>query len=64
MGKLDTTWTDHKCAVCRKRFSTLYYPEWAYKTGKEGSLKWFCGYKCLREWQKAHERKPDLRVEE
>ncbi len=61
---MKNTNTEHQCKICRKWFSTLYYPDWAYRGKWHGNELWFCGYNCMREWQKAHERKPDLRMEE
>ena len=48
--------TEHKCAVCRKKFSTFCFPKWEYRTKCRGYKKWFCGYNCMREWQRTHER--------
>ena len=56
--------TDHYCVICNKHISTYYHPDWAYQTLYKGHKKWFCGYPHMREWQKAHERTRELRVEE
>lgn len=47
---------EKKCAVCGK---DLYAgEEWAYKRRKTGQrTKWFCSYKCMREWDAKHDGK-------
>ena len=47
---------EKKCAVCGKE---LYAgEEWAYKRRKTGQrTKWFCSYKCMREYDAKHDGK-------
>jgi predicted nucleic acid-binding Zn ribbon protein len=53
-GYTSVAYRKHKCPVCGKEFgvmSTTY--GWVYKI-KNG--KKVCSYKCMREWEKKHER--------
>lgn len=47
---------EKKCAICGK---DMYAGEdWAYKRRKTGQrTKWFCSYKCMREWDAKHDGK-------
>ena len=56
MGEIAIT---KKCPVCGKQFVILYPHLWAYKrgAGKNGSTRYFCSWKCLRELDNEKERK-------
>ena len=47
---------EKKCAACGK---DMYAGEdWAYKRRKTGQrTKWFCSYKCMREYDAKHDGK-------
>jgi len=56
MGEIAIT---KECPVCGKQFVILYPHLWAYKrgAGKNGSARYFCSWKCLRELDNEGERK-------
>ena len=47
------------CPVCGKQFVILYPHLWAYRrgAGKNGSTRYYCSWKCIRELDKKEERK-------
>lgn len=51
-----------KCPVCKKEFDILYCDLWAYKDQKYGSqgYRYYCSYKCKREYERKHERSRPL----
>lgn len=45
----------HKCKVCGKPFECR--SEYAYKINGGKGFMWFCSYKHMREYEKAHEKR-------
>ena len=51
-----TVWLfPHKCRVCGKKFECRN--EYVYKILDGKSFAWFCSYRCMREYEKNHEKK-------
>ena len=47
------------CRVCGRNFYTINPTQWTYrKLDKYGHAVWFCGWNCLRTYEKAHPPKP------
>lgn len=46
-------WEERVCKQCQREFSIRDKDEWAYKIRvKDHKRKWFCSYKCLREYKR------------
>lgn len=46
-------WQTRVCRECQQEFSIRDKKQWAYKERiKDHGIKWFCSYKCLREYKR------------
>ncbi len=43
----------YKCTVCKKKFTTYSAVDgWVYFRNDGKKRRWFCGYNCMREWER------------
>ena len=47
-GEVAQWFNDKKCPACGKRFTVIWPHQWAYKTGRDKSWRYYCSWKCLR----------------
>ena len=55
---------EKKCPVCKKKFFVRYAEEYVYKIYRGNSYKHVCSWKCLREYEKAHETSTEKKAKE
>lgn len=56
---------DLKCKQCKKDFAVMNIVEYAYKikSKTDGSIKYFCSWKCLLRYKKDHNIVSKLKYE-
>ena len=61
---MDDGWNrmEKNCVKCGKTFE-MPCGDWAYKKYKGRGIQYFCSWKCIREWEKEHE-KPARKIDE
>lgn len=52
-------YNEHKCAVCGTIIKRMYWDEYIYtkKIGKHNKQVFFCGWNCMRQYEKEREEK-------